>query len=89
MGQNLCWPVFLDILYTHICRCNWYNSLLTAGHNSSCLGLTSRDATDTREADALGRNWYNFLTAGRNSYFPGNFGKIWFAGGQNEVEYTV
>jgi len=32
--------------------------------------LTSRDATDTREADTLGRNWYNFLTAGRNSYFP-------------------
>ena len=35
-----------------------------------CLGLTTRDATDAREADTLGRSWYNFLTAGRNSYFP-------------------
>jgi hypothetical protein len=38
---------------------NWYNSLLTAGRNSSCLKLTTRDATDTREANTLGRNSYN------------------------------
>jgi hypothetical protein len=31
---------------------------------------TPWDATDTREADTFGRNWYNFLTAGCNSYFP-------------------
>jgi len=30
--------------------------LLTAGRKSSCLGLTTRDVTDTREADSLGRN---------------------------------
>jgi len=59
----------LDILYTNVFRCNWYNSLLTEGRNSSCLGLTTRDAIDTLEAVTLGRNWYN-LTAGRNSYFP-------------------
>jgi len=35
--------------------------------------LKTRDATDTLEAVTLGRNWYNFLTAGRNSYFPKNF----------------
>jgi hypothetical protein len=57
----------LDILYTHVFRCNWYNSLLTAGRNSSCLGLTTRDPTDTLEAITLGRKCYNFLTAGRNS----------------------
>jgi len=34
------------------------------------LGLTTRKAYDTRETDTLGRNWYNFLTAGHNSYFP-------------------
>jgi len=28
------------------------------------------DATDTLEAVTLGRKWYNFLTAGRNSYIP-------------------
>ena len=35
-----------------------------------CLGLKTRDATDTLEAVTLGRKWYNFLTAGRNSYLP-------------------
>jgi hypothetical protein len=35
------------------------------------LGLKTRDATHTLEAVTLGRNWYNFLIAGRNSYFPG------------------
>jgi hypothetical protein len=58
-------------------RCNWCNSLLTAGCNSSCLGLTTRDATDTREADTLGRNWYNFFTAGRSSYFPDYHFCVW------------
>jgi hypothetical protein len=33
---------------------NGYSFSLTAGRNSSCLGLTARDATDTREADTLG-----------------------------------
>jgi len=32
--------------------------------------LKTRNATDTLEAVNLGRNWYNFLTAGRNTYFP-------------------
>jgi len=78
----------LDILYTHAFRCNWYTSLLTAGRNSSCLGLKTRDATDsipfyqwdatdTLEAVTFGCNWYNFLTAGRNSYFPVQLNCTW------------
>ena len=78
----------MNILYTHIFRCNSYAcgwlgtqqirlkqtpwdatdtfSLIT-GRNS-CLGLTTRDATHTRDADTLGHNWYNSsLTAKRNS----------------------
>ena len=50
----------LEILYTHLFLCNWFNSLLTAGRNSSCLGLTTRDAADTHEADNSGRNWYTW-----------------------------
>jgi hypothetical protein len=47
--------------------CNWYIAL--SG------GFTTRDATDTLPylgggADNSGRNWYAFLTAGRNSYVP-------------------
>ena len=49
---------------------NWYNSLSTAVRNSPCMGLTTRYATGTREADPLRRNWHNFLTAGSNSCFP-------------------
>jgi hypothetical protein len=35
--------------------------------------LTTRDQIDTHEADNLGRNWYTFLTAGRNPYVPQKF----------------
>ena len=43
--------------------------LTNRGTQLVCLGLKTRDATDTLEAVTLGRNWY-ILTAGRNSYFP-------------------
>jgi len=49
---------------------NWYT---WSGHLWTQLIHVKRtplDATDTREADTFGRNWYNLLTAGRNSYFP-------------------
>ena len=33
---------------------------------------------NTHEADTLGRNWYAFLTAGRNSYVPlWNYRQLW------------
>ena len=44
--------------------------LTNRGTQLVCLGLKTRDATDTLEAVTLGRNLYNFLTAGLNSYFP-------------------
>jgi hypothetical protein len=34
------------------------------------FGVDNSGLTDTREADTLARNWYNFLTAGHNSSFP-------------------
>jgi hypothetical protein len=48
--------------------------LSNRGTQLVCLGLKTRYATDTLEAVTLGCNWYTFLTAGRNSYFPL---KIW------------
>jgi len=44
--------------------------LTNRGTQLVCVGLKSRDTTDTLEAVTLGRKLYNFLTAGRNSYFP-------------------
>ena len=32
--------------------------------------LTNPDASDTLEADILGRNWYSALTTGRHPYLP-------------------
>jgi hypothetical protein len=43
---------------------------INRGTQLVCLRLKTRSATDTLEAVISGRNWYNFLTAGRNSYFP-------------------
>jgi hypothetical protein len=37
-----------------------------------CSGGLFVSLYDTHKADTLGRNWYAFLTAGRNSYVPGN-----------------
>ena len=87
----------LDILYTNIFRCNRYSSLLTAGDNwctwSGHLGTqlihlkrSPWDATDTLEAVTLGRNWYNFLAAGRNSYFPD---KISFLTDQKDFDVVI
>ena len=68
--------------------------LTNRGTQLVCLVLKTRDATDTLEAVTLGRNWYNFLTAGRNSYFPLSYASLtmiesgeYYVRGKNKIIY--
>ena len=72
-----------------VCVCVWCGVVSLAALRFRYpvnAGLVVVSVFDTHEAENLGRNWYNFLTAGLNSYVPSGDKFLQNAGNSQSAE---